>query len=200
MNAYDFSFKSSQHFIQIFKISVWFIFLPMIFFNTLNEQSLANISDNQFNNELSKNGLYSLFSAFRNNTLNYKIPLIIYGPHIIKPAVVSKLSSQVDLMPTIFSIMNWSYQSKFYGEDILDDNFNERAFIGTYQKLGFLRNNMLVILEPDKIIHEYQIAHQGLYDVKYEEVDPFQEDKLDAITYYQSASYFYGMGIDRCNN
>jgi hypothetical protein len=36
-----------------------------------NEQGLSNISKNQYNNELSKNGLYSLFSAFRHNTLDY---------------------------------------------------------------------------------------------------------------------------------
>jgi hypothetical protein len=67
----DFAFKSSQGFIQRLKISVWVIFLSILFFNIINEQSLSNISVNQFNNELSKNGLYSLFSAFRNNTLNY---------------------------------------------------------------------------------------------------------------------------------
>ncbi len=130
----------------------------------------------------------------------YKIPVFIYGPGIIKPLIVSKLSSQIDIMPTLFSIMNWSYESKFYGEDILDENFNERAFIGTYQKLGFLRKDRLVILESDKILHEYKIVHQSLYDVKYKEIDPIEKDKLDAITYYQSASYFYKLGINRWKN
>jgi phosphoglycerol transferase MdoB-like AlkP superfamily enzyme len=133
-------------------------------------------------------------------TWRYKIPLIIYGPHIIEPAVISKLSSQIDLIPTIFSIMNWSYDSQFYGEDILDENFSERAFIGTYQKLGFIRNDVLVVLEPDKIIHEYTIVHQGLYDVEYKEIDPIGRDRLDAITYYQSASFFYRTRINRWKN
>lgn len=130
----------------------------------------------------------------------YRIPLFIYGPGIIKPCVVSKLSSQIDLMPTLFSIMNWSYESKFYGQDILDENFSERAFIGTYQKLGFIRNNRLVILEPAKGVHEYKIIHQDLYDVKYEEIAPIEKDNLDATTYYQSASYFYKLGINRWKN
>ena len=130
----------------------------------------------------------------------YKIPVIIYGPGIIRPQIVSKLSSQIDLMPTLFSLMNWSYESKFYGEDILDANFNERAFIGTYEKLGLLRNNRLVILEPGKKLQEYKIVSQGLQDIKYKEIDPIKKDKLDAITYYQSASYFYRSGINRWNN
>jgi len=127
----------------------------------------------------------------------YKIPVFIYGPGIIKPLIVSKLSSQIDIMPTLFSIMNWSYESKFYGKDILDENFSERAFIGTYEKLGFLRNDRLVILEPQKILNEYKIVHQGLHDVEYKKIDIVEEDKLDAIAYYQSASYFYKLGINR---
>ena len=130
----------------------------------------------------------------------YKIPVIIYGPGIIRPQIVSKLSSQIDLMPTLFSLMNWSYESKFYGEDILDADFNERAFIGTYEKLGLLRNNRLVILEPGKKLQEYKIVSQGLQDIKYKEIDPIKKDKLDAITYYQSASYFYTSGINRWND
>jgi phosphoglycerol transferase MdoB-like AlkP superfamily enzyme len=127
----------------------------------------------------------------------YKIPLFIYGPGIIKPLIVNKLSSQIDLMPTLFSIMNWSYESKFYGEDILDENFRERAFIGTYEKLGFLRDHRLVILEPNKILHEYKIVHQGIHDVEYKEIDSVEADELDAIAYYQSESYFYKLGINR---
>jgi len=67
----DSAFDSSQNFLQRLKIGVCFIFLPILFFFIINEQSLANISANQFDNELSKDGLYSLFSAFRNNTLDY---------------------------------------------------------------------------------------------------------------------------------
>ncbi len=59
----------------------------------------------------------------------YKIPFLIYAPNIIEPNTISKISSQIDLMPTLFSIMNWSYESKFYGKDILDEAFHERAFI-----------------------------------------------------------------------
>ena len=130
----------------------------------------------------------------------YKIPLFIYGPEIIKPDIVNKLSSQIDLIPTLFSIMNWSYESKFYGQDIFDKNFTGRAFIGTYQKLGFLTNDRLVLLDSDKSLHEYTIAHQGLYDVKYKEIDPVEKDKFDAITYYQSASHLYKFGLNRWKN
>ncbi|MEC4684433.1 MAG: LTA synthase family protein [Nitrospirota bacterium] len=127
----------------------------------------------------------------------YKIPFLIYAPDIIEPNTISKLSSQIDLMPTLFSIMNWSYESKFYGKNILNEKFYERAFIGTYQKLGFLRNRRLLVLEPDRSVHEYSIVNQSLRGIKYKEIAPLDKDASDAITYYQSASYLYKHHLNR---
>jgi len=127
----------------------------------------------------------------------YKVPLLIYAPGILQPRIISKVSSQIDLMPTLFSMMNWSYESKFYGRDILDRKFHKRAFIGNYQKLGFLRNNRLLVLEPNKTVHQYDIISQSLNGVRYREISPLAKDKADAITYYQSASYLYKNRLDR---
>ena len=128
----------------------------------------------------------------------YKIPLIVYAPDIIKPKVISKLSSQIDTMPTLFAMMKWNYKSQFYGNNILDPNFKERAFIGNYQRLGLVKNKDLFILEPDKTIHHYSILDQSLKNVTYKEMDSIDEkDELDTIAYYQSASYLYSHHINR---
>ncbi len=130
-------------------------------------------------------------------TRRYKIPLIIYAPEIIKPKVNNKLASQVDIMPTLFSILNWSYKSKFYGDNILSGKFHERAFIGNYQKLGLFRNRNLTILTPNKKVIEYHVVNQNLYNVKYKKIKPMKQDVIDTITYYQSASYMYKHKLDR---
>jgi phosphoglycerol transferase MdoB-like AlkP superfamily enzyme len=128
----------------------------------------------------------------------YKIPLIVYAPEIIEPKVISKLSSQIDTMPTLFAMMKWNYKSQFYGNNILDPNFQERAFIGNYQKLGFVRNKNLFVLEPDKTLHQYTISNEKLWSVNYKEINDISEkDELDTITYYQSASYLYKNKINR---
>lgn len=127
----------------------------------------------------------------------YKIPLIIYAPKIIEPQIVSKLSSQIDLMPTLFSMLNWSYESKFFGNNILDKNFKERALIGTYQKLGLLRDDKLTILSPDESVKELKITEQTLYSTKYENIDVDVKDELDVITYFQAASYLYKHNLNR---
>ncbi len=79
----------------------------------------------------------------------YHIPLIIYAPDLIKPAKIDYLVSQIDTIPTLLGLNGMSYQSKFYGIDALKSAPN-RAFISTYQLLGYLKDDGLVILAPNK--------------------------------------------------
>ena len=127
----------------------------------------------------------------------YKIPLIVYAPKLIKPQEIKKLSSQIDLAPTLFALMNWSYKSKFYGKDILSDDFTERALIGNYQKLGLYQNDNITMLLPDKTVKEYRVEELKLDSNKYKEIKPTQKNVDDIIGYYQSASYFYEHHLDR---
>ena len=127
----------------------------------------------------------------------YKIPFIVYAPKLIKPQNITKLSSQIDLAPTLFALMNWSYKSKFYGQDILSDEFSPRALIGNYQKLGLYRGDKLTILLPNATVREFKVEELNLKDNRYKEIEPIQKDIDDTITYYQSASYFYINRLDR---
>jgi len=130
-------------------------------------------------------------------TWRYKIPLIVYAPHIIKAQVIHKLSSQIDLMPTLMRILNFSYKSMFYGNDILKPNFKERAFIGNYQKLGLLRDNKLTVLLPNKTVKEFHIKKQTLKSVEYKDMIVDKKDVDDTITYYQTTSFLYKNNINR---
>ena len=127
----------------------------------------------------------------------YKIPFIVYAPQLVQAENITKVSSQMDIAPTLFSLMHWSYKSKFYGKNILSDDFKPRALIGTYQKLGLYQDNKLTILLPNATAKEYKVKSLGLHDTKYEEMDIDKNDLDDTITYYQSASYFYKHHLDR---
>ncbi|MBN2249534.1 MAG: sulfatase, partial [Campylobacterales bacterium] len=123
---------------------------------------------------------------------------IVYAPEIIQPKVIHKLSSQIDTLPTLLALMGWEYESQFYGDNILDPNFKERAFIGNYQKLGLLKEKNLFVLEPDRTIHQYHIVEESLKDATYQETDHISpRDALEIITYYQSASDLYTHHINR---
>ena len=127
----------------------------------------------------------------------YHIPLFVYAPGLIAPGRVDTLASQIDLMPTLLGMLNWSYTSKFFGQDILDAGFVPRALIGNYQKLGLLEDGALTILEPRKIIRGFTILSETLWDDEIAPTPLSLGQKERAIGYYQSASYLYKHGLDR---
>ena len=127
----------------------------------------------------------------------YHIPIIVYAPEIIKPQIVNKLSSQIDIMPTLFNMLNWSYKSKFYGRDILEDSFEPRALVGTYQKLGLYKDDVLTILSVGKKLNSYKVLEQDIFSTKYKEISADTKTQDEILKYYQSASYMQKKKLDR---
>ena len=127
----------------------------------------------------------------------YHIPMIVYAPEILEPQVVEKVSSQIDIMPTLFGMLNWSYKSKFYGSDILNPLFKERALMGTYQKLGLYKENKLIVLSPTKKTKSYEVVAQDIFDTKYKETQAEKSLEEDVVSYYQGASVLHERRLDR---
>ncbi len=120
----------------------------------------------------------------------YEIPLLVYSPAHIRPAQVDRLASQIDIAPTILDLLEFSYEDRFFGKDILAlTPEQERAFIGTYQKLGYIKDNRLVILEPGRNIAFYRFARRT---GTMAQNAPDTEMRDEAITYYQGESYLFG--------
>jgi len=119
--------------------------------------------------------------------MEYQIPLIIYNPEIIKPLLISKLASQIDVAPTLFGLLNWNYESKFFGKDILRMKpEEERAFIANYQKLGYIKNDRLTILSPQQKVTSYLINRTtGTTEPQKTDGNAVNE----TVAYYQSASF-----------
>lgn len=119
----------------------------------------------------------------------YQIPFLIYNPELVNPQKIDKLCSQIDVSPTLLGVLNWSYQSKFFGKDITKmAPDEERAFISNYQKLGYLKNDHVTILSPQQKITNYKID-EPTGEMKPEVALPEMEN--EAIIYYQSANYLY---------
>jgi len=118
----------------------------------------------------------------------YHIPLIIYAPDIVRPGENNSLCSQVDVSPTIMGLLNMSYTSKFYGKDVLLED-PDRVFLSTYQKIGFLHDNKLIVQEPTMNTESFKVT--GLN----QEASTVDKNNLfDCITYYQTASYLFHHG------
>lgn len=126
----------------------------------------------------------------------YRIPAFIYTPGI-KPEKCTKLMSQIDLMPTLFGLLHFDYQSKFFGQDVLKPDYKPRAFIATYQDLGFIKDNVLTILSPKQRVRQFELhlnQKKGIapqYQIYYDE-KPLKTERTDlvneTISFYQTAS------------
>ena len=49
----------------------------------------------------------------------YEIPFVVYSPRHVQAARVDALTSQLDVAPTVLGLLNISYDSTFFGRDVL---------------------------------------------------------------------------------
>ena len=128
----------------------------------------------------------------------YHIPAMIYAPGFISPRNENKLMSQIDVMPTLFGLLNFKYQSKFFGQDVLKPNYKPRAFIATYEDLGFIKNDILTIISPVKKQKQFDLKMNknskiaADFQIYYEETPRKALDStliLEATSFYQTATY-----------
>lgn len=123
----------------------------------------------------------------------YHIPCLVYAPALIAPAVNDRLISQMDLAPTLLGMLGISYTSRFMGRDIAAvPAGQERAFISTYQTLGYVEGDRLVILKPGKKSAVFRIADWN--KSRYEKLPPDPALEARAIAWYQGASELYQNG------
>ena len=81
----------------------------------------------------------------------YEIPFIVHAPGKIAPRRVDALTSQLDVAPTVLGLLNISYDSAFFGKDVLAATPEQRRAVlnhnrdialfasGTIHELGFRR-------------------------------------------------------------
>lgn len=122
----------------------------------------------------------------------YHIPAIIYNLPAQAPSTITAMCSQIDLYPTLFHLLNWNYTSNLYGQNVLSNNYTPRILLGTYQKLGYLKNDTFIVLGPQQKVAAYQYNK-----IKNEQVPLTKApDNLanEAIANYQTAYYLFKNG------
>ncbi len=119
----------------------------------------------------------------------YHIPGLIYAPRLIAPCRVEQTMSQIDLMPTLFALLGMEYESRFYGVDALDPAAPSRAFIATYQDLGYLEGDTFTVLSPVNRAEQYRIRPTDDDPYRMVPVEAVDSTQLRrAIALYQTAS------------
>ncbi len=129
----------------------------------------------------------------------YRIPAMIFDPTAGAPKHYTQLMSQIDLMPTLFGMLHFKYESKFFGQDVLQPDYKPRAFIATYQNLGLIKDNVLTILSPKQQVKQLQLTLLPQPTLAPEFQLYFEEKPLatprpdlinETVSYYQTASDF----------
>ena len=119
----------------------------------------------------------------------YEIPLMLYSPKNIKPGRVDTLTSQIDVAPTVLGILDFDYDSTFFGIDVLSDSrpgrsipLNHNRDIALFDgrnliEIGFRKTSAQYVYDPATHI-QTPVA-----------VDP--ERTKDAIAIFQQAYELY---------
>ncbi|MFH4968922.1 sulfatase-like hydrolase/transferase [Gaetbulibacter sp. M240] len=123
---------------------------------------------------------------------NYRIPAFFVNLPKTMPKQVFTLASQIDIFPTLFACLGWNYNSNFFGKDILSMPKEDlRAFVGNYRKLGYFKDNSVVILDEHKNANFYS------YDYVDNSLSPIPEDDSfikTTISFYLVADDLYRHG------
>jgi len=129
---------------------------------------------------------------------DYLIPAIIYNPGLVKPLKIDKLSSQIDLAPTILALLGFSYKSWFFGQNLLTAK-GGRALIGTYQKVGLYEPGLFTILEPGRRAQLQELSPDGVLQktTLLEANSPMPDSVRRTAAIYQMASDFFHEGATK---
>ena len=122
----------------------------------------------------------------------YLIPVFVYAPALIAPRRVDRLMSQIDILPTLLGLLDFRYYTKFLGRDVLHSApETDRAFVGNFQTLAYMKDDRIVVLQPKRKIDTYRLDQGRSYI-------PLPADPAltrEAIAYYQVASHLFRNGL-----
>lgn len=128
----------------------------------------------------------------------YELPLIVYSPKHIKPRTVEALGSQIDIAPTVLGLLNMSYDSVFFGRDLLMGDVHD--------KYALLSHNRDVALYEHGELDELGIRKGSstlIYDKKTNTqttVARNEEQIKNAVSIYQEAYNLFVNGQYRLKN
>jgi hypothetical protein len=89
----------------------------------------------------------------------------------------------------MLELLYFSYDAAYYGRDILAPDFRERAFMATYQDLGYYADGILTVLSPVRQVRQFAVTEDP--DGRYTETPldrPSAPQLREAQALYQTAN------------
>jgi phosphoglycerol transferase MdoB-like AlkP superfamily enzyme len=125
----------------------------------------------------------------------YRIPLMVYSPQHVQPGKVDALTSQIDVAPTVLGMLDFSYDSTFFGIDVLNDSAPNRL-------IPLNHNRDIALFDGRRIVEIgfRKTSAQYLYDpaTRKQTRVPVDPERLkDAIVIFQEAFELYNERLYR---
>ena len=123
---------------------------------------------------------------------HYHIPMIFYAPALVAPGTYERVVSQIDVPPTLLDLLGVAGKERFFGESIYArEPHTPRAFVSTYQDLGYYKNDTLTVLSPNRHVEAYHID-----PISYAATSSALDNVLldEATAYYQTAARDFKTG------
>ncbi|HUQ80479.1 MAG TPA: LTA synthase family protein [Gemmatimonadaceae bacterium] len=127
---------------------------------------------------------------------SYSVPILLYAPGIVSGGVkIDELASSMDVPPTVLGLLGGSYDSKFFGRDVLTPKPRTGLAVMTHNnEIALMRGHRLAVLGLRGAATVYDVgADGGMQRV----VSLGPEDQAlveDAIAYFQTADELYRRG------
>lgn len=119
----------------------------------------------------------------------FHVPALIIGPGVTKGKTYDKLSSQIDIPPTLLNLIGLEIESPMPGRDLfkLPEATIGRSIMQFHNNNAFRVGNQVVIMQPDKEPLQFELRNDTvMVAVK---LDP--ELARDALAHVTAASYLY---------
>jgi phosphoglycerol transferase MdoB-like AlkP superfamily enzyme len=131
---------------------------------------------------------------------SYEVPVVLYGPGLVGAGRrVSTLASSLDVPPTVLGLLGASYDSKFFGRDVLnEDPAAGRALMTHNNEIALMRGSEVAVLglRGATRLYRYDAARGAL--VPDDRPDAAGHALVEeAIAYYDGADRLYRSGAYR---
>lgn len=123
-----------------------------------------------------------------------RIPCLIYAPGIVRPRRISTVVSQMDIAPTVLSLLGGKYEHGFMGRSALDVAPGEGfAFMREGNRLAVVRGDRALIVRPGGAVILYSTGLLTQEPIPPEQADPDEvaDLQLRALSYHSMATYLY---------
>ncbi len=90
---------------------------------------------------------------------SFRIPMLFYSPANIPPQKVETLGAQIDLIPTLLGVLGFSYDSPFFGRDLMRVPKDGGHFAIAHNfSVAFGRPGHVVVLQPNGRVEGYTFS------------------------------------------